>query len=262
MSILPLKSYLRRIPLTTYAAGRLRSARDYVQFLCNYNTFARLSASEEEYPNRFPLSWKNRFVRLGEGRETTDFDPHYVYHLGWALRTLARIRPHEHVDISSSLFFSVALSAFMPVKFYEFRPAPVRLNGLSTFAGNLMHLPMESNSVTSLSCMHVVEHIGLGRYGDLLDPQGDLKSIAELKRVLAPGGSLLFVTPTGKTRLCFNAHRIYSYEQIIEYFAPFELEEFALLPDDYSQGMIVGASPDQASAQNYGCGCYLFKKQN
>ncbi|NDC42314.1 MAG: DUF268 domain-containing protein, partial [Chitinophagia bacterium] len=56
-------------------------------------------------------------------------------------------------------------------------------------------LPFESDSIPSLSCMHTIEHVGLGRYGDQLDPQGDLKAIAELKRVVQPGGDLLFVTP-------------------------------------------------------------------
>jgi hypothetical protein len=66
--------------------------------------------------------------------------------------------------------------------------------------------------------MHVVEHVGLGSYGDSLDPNGDLKAMSELKRVLSINGNLLFVVPVGKPRVMFNAHRIYSYEQIIECF--------------------------------------------
>lgn len=106
--------------------------------------------------------------------------------------------------------------------------------------------------------MHTVEHVGLGRYGDQLDPSGDLKSIAELKRVLKPGGNLLFVTPVGKPRIEFNAHRIYSYEQILEYFSPLTLNEFSLIPD--AGGLISNADPAMVKDQRYACGCFWFKK--
>jgi SAM-dependent methyltransferase len=109
--------------------------------------------------------------------------------------------------------------------------------------------------------MHVVEHIGLGRYGDPVDPAADLRAMAELKRVLAPGGSLLFVVPIGRPRIMFNAHRIYSYDQISDYFAGLELKEFALIPDSSNNGgLIRDAKKVQANEQRYGCGCFWFKK--
>lgn len=107
--------------------------------------------------------------------------------------------------------------------------------------------------------MHVIEHIGLGRYGEPLDPDGDLKAIAELKRVLKPGGSLFFVTPVGKPRIQFNAHRIYSYEQIAEYFFGLEIRQFALVDD--SGLFSLDAAPASANQQSYGCGCWWFIKK-
>jgi hypothetical protein len=124
-----------------------------------------------------------------------------------------------------------------------------------------MALPFPDQSLWSVSCMHVIEHIGLGRYGDALDPEGDLKAMHQLKRVLHQGGSLLFVVPVGKPKVHFNAHRIYSYRQISAYFQDLKLEEFALIPDRPKDGgLIVGASQEMADAQNYGCGCFWFKK--
>ena len=108
--------------------------------------------------------------------------------------------------------------------------------------------------------MHTIEHIGLGRYGDEIDPEGDIKSINELKRVLKPGGDLLFVTPVGTPKIEFNAHRIYSYEQIIEYFSPLQVKEFSLIPDN--GGLITNADPSLVQQQTYGCGCFWFKKLN
>ena len=110
--------------------------------------------------------------------------------------------------------------------------------------------------------MHVVEHLGLGRYGDKLYSDADLKAIRELKRVLAIGGTLLFVVPIGKARIQFNAHRIYSYEQIADCFSDLLLREFSLIPDNAIQeGMIYNATSEDSDNQIWGCGCFRFEKR-
>jgi len=110
--------------------------------------------------------------------------------------------------------------------------------------------------------MHTVEHVGLGRYGDQLDPDGDLKAIKELVRVLASGGNLFFVVPIGrKPKIMFNAHRIYTTEQILQYFPQLELKEFTLIPEASKDGgLVVNPSKNLLAKQKYGCGCFLFTK--
>jgi len=206
--------------------------------------------------------WKERMPFLNDRTETTGFDRHYVYHVSWAARVLAKIRPAHHIDISSSLYFCGVVSAFIPVSFYDYRLAPLHLSDLESKTGDLLALPFCTGSVPSVSCMHVVEHIGLGRYGDPLDPLGDLKAIAELQRVVATNGTLLFVVPVGKSRVVFNAHRIFAPQQIIERFPEWELVEFALVPDGPpEQGLIRNASLELAAQQEYGCGCFWFQKK-
>ena len=200
----------------------------------------------------------SKFVFLQEATSTTDFDRHYVYHPAWAARVLAKTKPSKHIDIASTLHFCSMLSAFIPVEFYDIRPATLSLSGLTTGKADLMYMPFADDSIQSLSCMHTIEHVGLGRYGDPLDHDGDLKAISELKRVLAPGGNLLFVVPIGKPKIVFNAHRIYSYDQILSYFQDLTLQEFTLIPDEGIP--TYHASKELADAQSYGCGCFWFTK--
>lgn len=221
-------------------------------FLGEWNRF------KSKNDKRFTVKTSDLYPCLKDKITTTPFDHHYTYHPAWAARILAQTKPAYHVDISSILHFSTVVSAFIPIKFYDYRPADLKLKNLESGFADLKKLSFADNTVPSLSCMHTIEHIGLGRYGDEIDPQGDTKSIYELKRVLQPGGDLLFVTPVGKPKIEFNAHRIYSYEQIIEFFAPLTLKEFSLIPD--AGGLIVNADPALVKEQLYGCGCFWFKK--
>jgi hypothetical protein len=97
-----------------------------------------------------------------------------------------------------------------------------------------------------------------------MDYDGDIKAINELKRVLAPNGTLLFVVPLGATdTIHFNAHRVYSKKHVLELFADLELHEFTLIPEDEKDGGLV-LNPDAAllEKQAYGCGCFWFKKSS
>ena len=208
------------------------------------------------------MDWAERYPILKERTATTSFDRHYVYHCGWAARVVAGLRPSYHVDISSHVYFNTLVSAFVPIRFYDYRPAEIKMSNLTSEAADLCGLPFGDRSVASLSCMHVVEHVGLGRYGDPLDPEGDLRAMGELKRVLAEGGSLLFVVPiAGEPRIMFNAHRIYSYHQVIEAFDGLSLEQFAMVPDKPSDGgLIYGPAESLIDKQRYACGCFWFKR--
>ncbi|MES2226096.1 MAG: DUF268 domain-containing protein [Patescibacteria group bacterium] len=226
-----------------------------------YRDYRAFKKAQDRGEARFPLRKRDFFLALFDKTGHTPFDPHYIYHPAWAARVIAESKPAKHVDIASILSFSTVVSAFVPTDFYDYRPAQVTLPDFSGKRGDLLALPFEDKSIASLSCMHTVEHVGLGRYGDPIDPDGDLKAMAELARVLAIGGNLLFVVPVGAARIEFNAHRVYSYEQVISGFSGLRLKEFALIPDNYKKhGLIRGADPAMVASQRYACGCFLFTK--
>ena len=59
-----------------------------------------------------------------------------------------------------------------------------------------------------------VEHDGLGRYGDLLDPDADLAAMGFLRHLLAPGGRALLAVPVGGDLVRWNMHRIYGKHRL------------------------------------------------
>jgi len=224
--------------------------------------FLRMKAAEKSSVKRFQFDKADFHLCLNDKTATTGFDRHYIYHPAWAARILKATSPNKHIDISSTLHFSTILSAFIPTDFYDYRPAVLSLTDLNCKAGDLHKLPFKTASVESISCMHTIEHIGLGRYGDPIDYDGDIKAINELKRVLKPGGNLLIAVPLGSSdKICFNAHRIYSKKQILSLFDELPLKEFTLIPENEDDGGLV-VDPDSKllDKQTYGCGCFWFSK--
>jgi SAM-dependent methyltransferase len=253
-----IRNIARRIPGLLWFYRLLRRWKLLDEFKSEFIQFKKLSASSDR---GFLFNWQDRIPCLGDRTTKTHYPTDYVYHTAWAARVLAEIKPERHVDISSYLYFGTIVSAFVPVEFYDYRPAELVLDNYKSGSVDLLHLPFPERSIQSLSCMHVVEHIGLGRYGDPLDPNGDLKAIGELKRVLANDGNLLFVVPIGRPRIEFNAHRIYSYDMVMKQFADFTLIEFALVPDPPAEGGIIRhASREDAARQDLGCGCFWFRR--
>ena len=217
----------------------------------------------EEFKKTLPMGvLVTRYPCLEDATKLTPFEPHYNYHPAWAARVLAKIQPKKHIDISSVTHFSNIVSAFIPVEFYDYRPAKIILSNYLSGEADLTKLHFATNSINSLSCMHTLEHIGLGRYGDPIDMDGDIKAFKELQRVLAVSGNLLVVVPVGKSRVEFNAHRIYSYNYIIEQFSQLVLQEFALVPDAYEEvGYLINPPVELIDSQNWGCGCFWFTKK-
>ena len=235
----------------------MKKAINILLYYKNYFAFKKIN------DRRLDISFRDRWPCVKDRVPSTSFDSHYLYHTAWAARILASTKSKEHIDIGSCLRFVSIVSAFVTFRFFDFRPPNLKLSNLQSEHADIISLPFNDNSVKSISCMHVIEHIGLGRYGDQLDPMGDIKGIKELKRVLAKSGQLLFVVPiSGKPRIQFNAHRIYSYDMILEMFSDLKLIEFSLIPDNTDDvGIILNATKNQTNEQKYGCGCFHFIKE-
>ncbi len=216
--------------------------------------------------SEFMMNSEDRVEYLFDATITTEYDRHYIYHPSWAARVLAKTMPELHYDISSILYFGSIVSAFIPIKYFDYRPANLLLSNYSNSSADLLNLPFDNNSIKSISCMHTIEHIGLGRYGDPIDSNGDIKAIKELIRILAPGGNLLIVVPVGKTcKIIYNAHRIYNPKYILKQFEvdSISLVEFVLIPENENDGgLLINPSDEIINLQNYGCGCFWFKKNN
>lgn len=195
---------------------------------------------------------------LGDWSTHTPFDAHYFYQGAWLARRISAAKISRHVDIGSSVLTISVLSAHVETVFVDYRPLKVSLPGLTSIAGNILDLPFPDGSVESLSCLHVIEHIGLGRYGDPIDPQGSVKAALELQRIVCPGGKLFLSLPIGRERVCFNGHRVHAPASVLGMFPQMRLVEFSYVDDD---GRYHEHRPVEAAGQlECGCGLFQFEK--
>ena len=190
---------------------------------------------------------------------STPFDPHYFYQGAWLARLVASKKPALHVDVGSSVMMISVLSGMVKTIFVDYRPLQANLTGLDSVGANITSLPFQDDSIASLSCQHVIEHIGLGRYGDPIDPEGSIKAAKELERVLKPGGRLYLSLPVGRERVCFNAHRVHAPKTVVEIFSKLKLIGFSFVND--AGTFHEDRGPDDASGNEYACGMYLFEKE-
>lgn len=201
---------------------------------------------------------RNLYPITEDKMKFTTFDSHYFYQEIWAFKHILKNKPKKHIDIASKYQFSGFVSLITPTEFVEIRPIKANLKNLSVVDASVLSLPYKNNSISSLSTLHVLEHIGLGRYGDPIDPNGTEKAFYEIIRVLKPNGKLYVSLPIGKYRLCFNAHRIHTPNMILEYCKGLKLLDFATVDDKglYNEK----GNLKEAAKFNYGCGMFLFTK--
>lgn len=224
----------------------------YPHYLADLFRYGRIDGAE-------PIKLRDTYPCLFDKTAKTGIDSHYFYQHVWAFEKIMAHKPTLHVDVGSNVDFVGLISTVTKVHFVDIRPMQVNnLPNLESKYGSILELPYEDNSLESISCLHVAEHIGLGRYGDPLDPLGTKKTAAELERCLARGGNLYFSLPVGRPRLCFNAHRIHSPGQVLAYFSGLELVEFSGTND--AKQFLRNIRPEEFENERYACGMFLFTK--
>ncbi len=181
-------------------------------------------------------------------------------------RMIASASPRRHVDVGSRLDGFVAhLASFREVEVFDIRPIQTSIPGVVFQQADLMeHDPGREGVADSVSCLHALEHFGLGRYGDGLDPEGHRKGFEGLTRILEPGGTLYLAVPVGQPRVEFNANRVIDPSEIVGLGEQFGLSCREIHYFQHETGfkeLAVGEMELSMMRKNrYGLGVFVFEK--
>jgi SAM-dependent methyltransferase len=155
------------------------------------------------------------------------------------------------------------VASFREIDVLDIRPLPGKIANVRFIQVDLMEdLPASLlESSDSLSCLHALEHFGLGRYGDPVKCDGHLRGLSNLHRILRRGGALYLSVPIGPQRIEFNAHRVFSVQHLVELCGGrFEIDSFSYVDDEGDLHEDVELLDDLVR-DNYGCsfGCGIFE---
>jgi hypothetical protein len=137
-------------------------------------------------------------------------------------RSIHEAKPVKHVDIGSRVDGFVAhIASFRDCEVFDVRPISTAVPGVVFRQADLMNPDSLPHTVTgggycdSLSCLHALEHFGLGRYGDPVNPLGYQRGLANMAKLLQPGGTFYLSTPIGQERVEFNANWVFDPRSIV-----------------------------------------------
>ncbi len=193
---------------------------------------------------------------------------HYFHQDLLIARKLFQRQPVKHVDVGSRVDGFVAhVATFREIEVFDIRTPPTPVTNIIFRQCDFM-APLEKQWYEysdSVSCLHALEHFGLGRYGDPIDIDGHLHGFNNLDKVLQKGGILYLSIPIGTPqRIDFNGHRVFAINTILEMAKDnFELIEFSYVDDkgDLHENVTL----DLQSLSNdcncyFGCGLFEFRK--
>jgi hypothetical protein len=201
------------------------------------------------------------FPILGDFNERAGTANGHYFHMDLLVAGfIAQEKPARHLDIGSRVDGFVAhVAAFRDIEVMDIRPISFPAHPQIRFIqGDLMSCSV--SPVDSVSCLHVLEHVGLGRYGDPVNSNGHRSAFTTLVDLVLPGGTLYFAVPVGVQKTMFNAHRVFDPLEILAW----ETEKLELRRFDHvdDAGVLhLNTAPADAAGLEYGCGIYTFTRR-
>jgi SAM-dependent methyltransferase len=188
---------------------------------------------------------------------------HYFFQDLYVSKRIYQNRPKKHVDIGSRIDGFVAhVASYREIEIYDIRPMDVLIPNVKFTQADLMNLSENDYECTdSISCLHALEHFGLGRYGGNICFEGYLQGFQNIYNMLKKGGKFYFSVPMGHQRIEFHAHRVFSIQYLLKMINPYyTIENFSYVDDKnrFHENITIS---EENLANNFGCryGCAIFE---
>ncbi len=199
--------------------------------------------------------------------ESGILEKHYFHQDLLIARRININKPGKHVDVGSRIDGFVAhVASYREIEVFDIRPLERKIPNIKFVQVDFAkEIEQELKNYTdSISCLHAIEHFGLGRYGDIIDYNGYIKGLNNLYEILKPQGKFYFSVPMGKQRIEFNAHRVFSLKYLLSIFeGKFRIDQFSYINDDdilFENIKLTDENIENNFKCNYGCAIFELTK--
>ena len=264
--LMTLKHLLAKIPnpyvyvlfTIVFRRKQLRPYRYIFKYISQYRLFQKLGGS---ITYNYPIL-EDYDSQAGTAKG------HYFHQDLLVASFVHKSNPTRHIDVGSRIDGFVAhVASFRKIEVMDVRQLEsIGHQNISFLRADLMdESNIHPNISDSISCLHAIEHFGLGRYGDPLDPNGHIKGFNNILRMLQPNGILYISFPIGRVNETqFNGQRVFHPNDILRW--PDQNDKPDLVRFDYvdDEGNL-HQNVDLMSKDldvTYGCGIYTFRKSN
>lgn len=240
-------------------------------FLKNFPAFLReyaeIRRQAEQSEDDFPFT--KLYPCLEERNEESGVvaEHYFLQDLFVAQKIFQMNSPSRHVDIGSRIDGFVGhVASFREVEVFDVRGQKLDIANIRFTRADLTAEDFSFiDYCDSLSCLHAMEHFGLGRYGDRLNYRGHLVGWDNIFRMLKRGGKLYFSVPIGKQRIEFNAHRVFSVAYLLSIIeGRYDIDSFSYINNEnqlITNAVLDGISVGNNFGCHYGCGIFELTKR-
>lgn len=235
-----------------------RTLRGLPFYINDYNKLKKQITEDSEFKyGKFYPCFEDKFDESGVGKG------HYFNQDLFVAQKIFESKPKIIVDIGSRIDGFVAhVASFRSIEVFDIRPLDSNIKNIIFRQADITELdPKYYNYADAVSSLHVIEHLGLGRYGDKIDINGHLKGLDNIYKILKKNGSFYFSVPIGPQRIEFNAHRVFNIEYLLTLFKDkYLIKSFAYVGNDNRLHIEVDLTSEDAT-NNFGCnfGCGIFE---
>lgn len=244
----------------------VRGLYAYLRDLATYLRLRRSSPDATDSALQLAPLFSDRYAGAGAGRSL-----YFLQDLLCSSRVLSRPSV-RHLDIGSRIDGFVAqIAASRPIDVLDIRPLPAPPTpNLRFVQGDILDpLDVLRGQYDLVSSLHALEHVGLGRYGDPIAPDGFERALANAAAFVAPGGSLMISLPVAEMErnlVQFNSQRLFSNARLGDLLAgllPQFIPTWSFVVDDRRSPRQVSGEPAALLADFRGfglCGLSLRRR--
>lgn len=236
----------------------LKALKEFPYFILEFLNFRKSYSGKMEMLPCLNDKW------MEAGGATSEYFIQDLY----IAQKIFKAHPEIHYDIGSRIDgFILAVASFTHVNIFDIRPLHTKSSNISFKRLDILNEPNELNgTIHSLSCLHTIEHFGLGRYGDKIDQNGFDIGFRNVLKLVSKNGILYLSTPIGIPKIVFNAHRVSCPIDLANriYSNGFQIVSFAYIQlDKLYENISLESLNDifiELAKSEYSLGIYVLKK--